>query len=309
MAHFAGPTPIGVPPKIMDPNTVDPTKLFGVKGMVVVITGGGTGIGLMMTKAFANNGAAKAYIVGRRKEKLEEAAREASPHGNVIPIVGDATSKDSLRRVAEQIKNETGYVNLVCANSGWYSPPISAEPNEATLEEYADACMEQNMEDWNTGFATNTTAVAFTTFAFLKLLDAGNKAQNFAGIKSQVLVTTSIAGYLRNPLGFSAYPMTKAATTHLVKSLSGALVPYSIRVNGIAPGLFPGDLSAGITRSKGDPCVEGAFEKGFIPAERLGATSDMAGTVLYMASPAGAYLNGCVNVVDGGRIGQIAGTY
>ena len=103
----------------------------------------------MMTKAFANNGAAKVYIVGRRKEKLEEAAREASPHGNVIPIVGDVTSKDSLRQVAEQIKNETGYVNLVCANSGWYPPPITAKPNEATLEEYADACMEQNMEDWN----------------------------------------------------------------------------------------------------------------------------------------------------------------
>ena len=83
-------------------------------------------------------------------------------------------------------------------------------------------------------------------------------------------------------------------------------------MNGIAPGLFPSDLSAGIiaqANSTGDPCVQGAFEKSFIPAERLGGTSDMAGTVLYMASPAGAYLNGCINVVDGGRIGQIPGTY
>lgn len=70
-----------------------------------------------MTKAFANNGAAKVYIVGRRKEKLEAAAREASPHGNVIPIVGDVTSKESLAKVADQVKREAGFVNLLCCNS------------------------------------------------------------------------------------------------------------------------------------------------------------------------------------------------
>ena len=93
-------------------DSTDPSKLFSVKGMVVCITGGGTGIGLMMTKAFANNGAAKVYIVGRRREKLQEAAKVSS-HGNIIPVVGDVTSKESLCEVAEQIKKEVGYVNLL----------------------------------------------------------------------------------------------------------------------------------------------------------------------------------------------------
>jgi len=93
-------------------DSTDPSKLFSVKGMVVCITGGGTGIGLMMTKAFANNGAAKVYIVGRRREKLDEAAK-VSPHGNIIPVVGDVTSKESLCEIAEQIKKEVGYVNLL----------------------------------------------------------------------------------------------------------------------------------------------------------------------------------------------------
>lgn len=108
-------------------------------------------------------------------------------------------------------------------------------------------------------------------------------------------MTSSIAGYLRNPNGFSVYPLTKAATTHLVKCLSGALVPYSIRVNALAPGLFPSDLADALItaagKPQGDPSVQGAYDKSFIPAQRLGSTADMAGTVMYMASQAGAYLS------------------
>lgn len=267
----------------------------------------------MMTKAFANNGAHKVYIVGRRKEKLEEAASTASPHGNVVPIVGDVTSKEDLIRIADQVRSEVGYVNLLCCNSGVYPPTISAKPQESTLEEYAASCLEQKMEDWNDGFSTNTTAVAFTTFAFLTLLDAGNKKGNCPGRKSQVLVTTSIAGYLRNPAGFSAYPITKAATTHLVKCLAGSLVPHSIRVNGLAPGLFPSDLAAGLIASGGetkqDPSTQGAYPTTFIPAERLGSTADMAGTMIWMASAAGAYLNGNITVLDGGRLAIMPATY
>ncbi|KAF7189223.1 Short-chain dehydrogenase/reductase SAT3 [Pseudocercospora fuligena] len=310
----------------MDPNTVDPNKLFSVKGIVVLITGGGTGIGLMMTKAFASNGAHKVFIVGRRRDKLESAASEFSVKGNIVPIVGDVTKKEDLVRMAEKVKSEVGYLNVLCCNSGVYPPPISAKPWEgATVEEYAKACMEQKMEDWNrhgrgehtniqaAGFATNTTAVAFTIFAFLTLLSAGNEKQNCPGRMSQAIVTSSIAGYLRNPKGFSCYPITKGATTHLIKGLSGTLVPYRIRVNGLAPGLFPSDLAAGLISAAGetkqDPSTEGAYSRDFIPAERVGSTADMAGTVLYMAGQAGAYLNGNITVIDGGRISQIPSTY
>jgi NAD(P)-dependent dehydrogenase (short-subunit alcohol dehydrogenase family) len=62
-----------------------------------------------MTKTFAENGAAKVYIVGRRKQQLEEAAKH-SP--NIVPIIGDVTSKESLMKVAEQVKQETGRMPL-----------------------------------------------------------------------------------------------------------------------------------------------------------------------------------------------------
>ena len=265
----------------------------------------------MMTKAFAQNGAAKVYITGRRKEKLDEAAKL---HPSIIPIVGDVTSKESLMEVAAQIKRETGYINLLCCNSGYMPPPVGVKSTDVPLEEYAAKALDQKTEDWNATFATNATSVWFGSMAFLTLLDAGNKQNNAPGRKSQILVTSSIAGYLRVPANVGAYPASKAATTHMVKHLSGTLAPYSIRVNAIAPGLFPSELAAGMiaqggTSSGKEPTEEGAYEKTFIPAQRLGRPEDIVGTMLYMSSKAGAYLNGVINVVDGGRIGMLNGTY
>ncbi|KAK5698052.1 hypothetical protein LTR97_007012 [Elasticomyces elasticus] len=292
--------------------STNPSDLFSVKGMVVVITGGATGIGLMMTQAFATGGAAKIYVVGRRKEKLDEAVKIAPEI--IVPLVGDVTSKESLWQLAEQIEKETGYINLLIPNSGTLGPPIGAKTTDVSVAEYRKKCFAQNVEDWNTTFATNSTAVAFTTFAFLELLDAGNKKGNCPGRKSQVLVTTSIAGYSRLSSAIGAYPPSKAAATHLIKCLAGALVPYQIRVNGIAPGLFPSDLANALIKSFGageeaDSTIEGNVPRDIVPAERTGKADDMAGTVLYMASAAGAYLNGNITVLDGGRVSQLPSTY
>lgn len=252
-----------------------------------------------MTKAFALNGAAKVYIIGRRKEKLDAAAA-LSPK-NIIPLVGDVTSKPSLLDLAEKIRQDVGYINLLCCNSGSMPAPIPADATKVPVSEYAAAALSQNPEDWNAGFAVNTTSVAFTTFAFLTLLSAGNDANNCPGRKSQVLVTSSIAGFLRNPANFGVYPASKAATTHIVKHLAGTLVPYSIRVNGLAPGLFPSDLAeplikTGVVREGKDVTDYEAYETGFIPAQRLGRLEDVVGAVLYLASRAGGYVNGNIQV-------------
>jgi NAD(P)-dependent dehydrogenase (short-subunit alcohol dehydrogenase family) len=265
----------------------------------------------MLTKAFALNKAHKVYIIGRRKDKLDETAK-LSPN-NIIPIVGDVTSKDSLTSIASQIKQETGYINLICCNSGTMPPAIPLKPSPTTsVSDYARAALDLDPQDWATTFATNSTAIAFTTFAFLELLHAGNEKSNAPGRNSQVLVTTSIAGYLRVPGSNMAYGASKAAATHLIKHLAGTLAPFSIRVNGIAPGLFPSDLAEQLiaaTGAKGDPGEEGSIDKAVIPAGRIGVEGDMVGTVVWIASRAGAYLNGNVTVLDGGRVSQLPSSY
>lgn len=281
-------------------SSLEAANLFNVKNLVAVITGGGSGIGLMMTKALALNGAHKVYIIGRRKEVLDAAAKE-SPHGNIIPLVGDVTSKDALQSIVSHIEKDVGYINVLIANSGIGGPQSSAITPETSLEDYQSALWNQSFDEYTKTFAVNTSAVFFCTVAFLKLLDAGNGTGN-VGQTSQVIATGSIAGFNRRVPGGYAYGQSKAATTLLMKAMATNLVPYKIRANVVAPGLFPSDLAAGII---GD----GVFTKETIPAERVGTPEDMGGAILYLTSRAGAYCNGNVVLLDGGRLSLMPGTY
>ena len=214
-------------------SSLEAANLFNVKCLVAVITGGGTGIGLMMTKALALNGAHKVYIVGRRKEVLEAAAKE-SPHGNIIPIDGDVTSKDTLESIASRIEKEVGYINVLIANSGIGGPRTFSLTPETSLEDYQSALWNQSFDEYTATFAVNTSAVFFCIAAFLKLLDAGNDKGNVEQ-KSQVIATSSVGGFHRRPKGY-AYGQSKAATTHLMKQMATNLAPFGIRSNVIAPG-------------------------------------------------------------------------
>ncbi|KAF2257669.1 NAD(P)-binding protein [Lojkania enalia] len=290
---------------------VSVVKLFSVNGLVAVVTGGGSGIGLMITKALASNGAHRIYITGRRKEVLESAAQSTDP-SIVIPLQGDVTSISSLLEIAEHIKSEVGYVNVVIANAGIMGPrPLKSSPNEPgpSLSEYRAHALKTPMEDFTHTYAVNTTAAYYTALVFLELLDAGNKEANMGpDWRSQVIATSSIGGFSRLKGASFAYNSSKAALTHMMKMLATGFVPYKIRCNVLAPGIFPSDLAGGTIQNLG-PGHDGVFEPGFVPEERAGREEDIAGAILYMVSRAGAYLNGSVVVVDGGRLGTLVSTY
>lgn len=154
--------------------SVEATTLFNVKDLVAVVTGGGSGIGLMMAKALALNGAHKVYIIGRREVNLQIAAKE-SPYGNIVPLVGDVTSKSDLERIAKQIQQEVGYVNVLIANSGISGAQVEGLTKETPIEEFQKALWSLDFQDYTQVFAVNCSAVFFSAVAFLGLLDAGNK--------------------------------------------------------------------------------------------------------------------------------------
>lgn len=190
----------------------------------------------MIAKALALNGADKVYIIGRRKENLETAAKE-SPHNNIVPIPGDVTSKQSLSSIVAHIKQEIGHINVLIANSGIGGPQegSSATRPDLSLEEFQRKLWSTSFEDYTQTFAVNASSVFFSIVAFLGLLHAGNEKGNVVQ-KSQVIVTSSIGGYNRNVPGGYAYGQSKAAATHLVKQMATNLVPYEIRANALAPG-------------------------------------------------------------------------
>lgn len=215
-------------------SSFEASNLFNVKGLVAVVTGGGSGIGLMMAKALALNGAEKVYIVGRRQQVLEDAAKE-SPHGNIIPIVGDITSKDSLKAVAQRIADETGYMNLLIANSGVLGPQSRNVKQLTSIAEVQEAMWSVPYDEYVNVLEVNVTATYFSIIAFLDLLDRGNKKGNLEQ-KSQIVAISSIAGFNRQVPGGFAYGQSKAAVTQMVKQFSTIFGVHDIRVNALAPG-------------------------------------------------------------------------
>jgi NAD(P)-dependent dehydrogenase (short-subunit alcohol dehydrogenase family) len=264
----------------------------------------------MITKALALNGASKVYICGRRSQILQDAAT-LSPHNNIIPIVADVSSKESIEALAAKIRQETGYLNLLVANAGTGGPGPIQNPGQTLREVQAEA-MKIPMQDWDENFRVNVSGCYFLTMAMLDLLDEGNTRKNFANgaVKSQVLLLGSVGGFARSIGGRYAYRASKAAVTHLGKCLATGFQEFGIRVNVLAPGVFPSELSAGLIRDlEGSADEEGRLDPKRLPERRVGDYEDLAGTVLYLASRAGAYVNGSVHLVDGGVMGVMPATY
>lgn len=305
---------------------VDPVNrqnLFDCSGLVAVITGGGSGIGLVMARALARNGAT-VYILGRRFDKLVSAAdsitatlssSHSPPHssGNVIPLQCDITSQPSLEAAASQISSETGYVNLVIANAGIMGPSHTAllprtddSPlGPVTVREVQEHLWNCPIEDLTEVYKVNIAGAIYTAVAFLGLLDEGNKKGNVKQT-SQVLVTSSIGAFNRSwqswLIGGLGYHTSKGAVNHLVNCLASFLVQWKIRVNGLAAGPFNSEMMQ-IALGDTDISAEGALPKSLAPLGRGGRDEELAGTVLYFASEAGGYCSGTVHIFDGGRLG------
>ncbi|KAF1968743.1 EXS-domain-containing protein [Bimuria novae-zelandiae CBS 107.79] len=289
--------------------------LFNVNGLVAVVTGGGSGLGLYAARALDANGAKAVYIVGRREETLKEAAKTAV-NGTLKPIVGDVTDKESLQKIAEQIRQETGYINLLFANAGIGGPKHAKDtPDKPTIKQFQEAVFKPDLQDFTQTLHVNTTAVFYTAIAFLDLLDEGNKKRNVPQ-DSQILVTSSVAGFSRFLASSFAYSTSKAAVNHLVKMLSTFFSQngFHIRANLVAPGLYPSEMTQGMTQHmeplggvKGHAAFPDAYkmEATQNPAERTGSEEDFAGVILFLASKAGAYLNGETLLTDGGRLSML----
>lgn len=328
------PTPYASP--------LHPANIFNVEGLVVVITGGGTGIGLMMATALENNGAT-VYIVGRRLEILQKAARENSRFGKIIPLEGDITDRASLLTIAETIKAEQGYIDLLVNNAGIArnlfphplpspngsnishppSPPASPGPSSSapSIKAFQSVLWDcGSPEDFAETFAINTTAVYYTTVAFLDLLHQGNLRRQRLACQttvpnlarppyhtSQVLSVSSSGSFRIDSKVLSpSYTLSKSACTHLGKLLANLLAPWGIRSNVLAPGVWPSEMTTSPTPTfKLDPFALAEA----VPLKRTGSQEDMAGTILFLASRAGAYVNGAVWLVDGGRVGCVANNY
>ncbi|KAB8210207.1 hypothetical protein BDV34DRAFT_220801 [Aspergillus parasiticus] len=277
-------------------------NLFNVKGKVALITGGGSGIGLMATQALAVNGA-KVYITGRTGEKLDRVAElyNKNIQGEIIPITSDITDKSSVDKLVQEISSREKYLSILINNAGISSSTQTTEkedPKELRKELFESSALDPN--EWDDVYRTNVTQLFMTTTAFLPLLQKGSEQEK--GWSSTVINISSISGIVKVSQHHFAYNASKAAAIHLTKMLAHEVASSGlrIRVNNIAPGVFPSEMTAGESDEKQKSELAKEKYEGKVPAARPGKDEDMANAVLF--STTNQYLNGQTIVVDGGYV-------
>jgi NAD(P)-dependent dehydrogenase (short-subunit alcohol dehydrogenase family) len=201
----------------------------------------------------ANSGAEKVYLLGRRKQNLEDAAKAINPD-IVRPIQCDVTDPSSIEAAAKEIEKESSHIDVLINNAGVLGPNHKGIDKAQSIQELQEI-MKRDWSGWDTSFQTNTAAIISVTSAFLHLLDEGNKKRGWATGRrevleraesanydasdartSQIITVASISSFNRFVTAGLAYTATKAGAAMLGKTLATLLAPFGIRSNVIAPG-------------------------------------------------------------------------
>lgn len=281
------------------------STIFNLRGRVALVSGGGTGIGLMIAGGLAANGA-KVYIGSRRKDVLQKVADEWATHGRgiIIPFPLDVSSRESILEAKRLIEEKEGKLHILVNNAGVSGPLTDflnnpQAPENANAETIGNALFNDDGPDaWTALYKINTFSIYYMTTAFLGLLDKGSR--DVEGYTSSVVNITSISGILKIAQRHFAYNSSKAAATHLTRMLATeiALKEIPVRVNSIAPGAFASEMTLE-TITGPEEMARVAQSLLPVPAGRPGKAGEIAGTVIYLSSPAGCYTNGQELVVDG----------
>jgi len=278
------------------------TELFDVKGKVALVTGGGSGIGLMATQALAVNGA-KVYIVGRTEEKLENVVKTHGQDidGEIIPITADISSKSEIARLVKEIESREKCLCILINNAGisGNTQQVESKTAEEMKKNLFDA-ENSTFDDWCNTYRTNVPQLFFMTTAFLPLLQSSTDRHH--GFSGTIINISSISGLVQTSQHHFGYNASKAAAIHLTKLLAAEVAnnELKIRINSIAPGVFPSEMTAGGESGDNQKSFlpKEKYEK--VPARRPGNDKDMANAVLFAAT--NQYLNGQTVAVDGGYL-------
>jgi NAD(P)-dependent dehydrogenase (short-subunit alcohol dehydrogenase family) len=250
-------------------------ELFDLRGKTAVVTGGGSGIGRQMAGALADLGA-NVVLCARKVERCEQAAEELAELGvRALGLRCDVRSADDVQAVVRTTVEELGSLDVLVNNAGtsWGAP---AE--------------DTPLEGWQKVLDVNLTGV------FLCSQAAGRVMIERGG--GSIVNIASVAGLRGSPPGAMdaiAYNASKGGVISFTRDLAHKWARHGIRVNAIAPGWFPSDMSQYLLERHGDRFLEG------IPLRRFGGPEDLKGAIAFLASPASAYVTGHTLVVDGGQ--------
>jgi 2-dehydro-3-deoxy-D-gluconate 5-dehydrogenase len=245
---------------------------FSLAGKRALVTGASRGLGRAMAVALAEAGA-DVVCASSKPGGADETARGVRARGRrAWTVSADLADRDAISAMAAEVERSGGAIDILVNNGG----SIARHP-----------AGEYPVAEWDRVLRTNLDAVWLLSQHFGRgMIERGSgKIINVASL-------LSFSGGVTVP----AYTASKHAVAGLTKALANEWAKHNVQINAIAPGYFATDNTQ---RLRDDP-QRFAEISARIPAGRWGTPDDLAGAVVFLASPVSAYINGHVLVIDGG---------
>ena len=253
-------------------NTLD---LYRLDGKVAIVTGGGRGLGASFAEALADAGAS-VVLCSRKVEACEQVKQALEAKGaRALALACDITRPADVQLVVEAAQETFGSIDILVNNSGatWGAPP-----EEMPLDKF----------EWV--MQVNVTGTFLMSQAVGKTMIIRGKGGTIINIASVAGLGGGHPPYIQTV----GYNTSKAAVLNMTRDLATSWARYGITVNAIAPGWFPTKMSQALLDRYGEQMLAD------IPLKRFGKPEEIQGVILFLASPAAAYITGQVIVVDGG---------
>lgn len=257
-----------------------------LKGKVIVVTGGGSGLGKAMTKYFLELGA-KVAITSRDLEKLKNTASELEQEtgGTCLPLQCDVRHYAEVENMLQEVLKAFGKVDVLLNNAAgnFISPTerLSANAFDTVID-----IVLKGTKNCTLAFGKHWIDTKQPSSSVLNIVTT------YAWTGSAYVVPSATA---------------KAGVLAMTRSLAVEWAKYGIRTNAIAPGPFP-------TKGAWDRLLPGDLAEKFdmakkVPLKRVGDHQELANLAAYMVSDFSAYINGEVIVIDGGEWLKGAGQF
>ena len=249
---------------------------FRLDGQVAVVTGASKGIGRDLAKALADAGASVA-LAARDLEALEHLAAEIrADGGEAMSVELDVRDVEQIATAFEQVRERFGSLDVLVNNAG-----LGANQPAEDITEI----------DWDQMMDVNLRGLFFACQAAGRIMLAQGRGR--------IINMSSQAGVV-GIRDHAVYSASKGGVNLLTKVLALEWSSRGVTVNAVAPTFI---YTPGTAERLDQPeYLEGVLSR--LPIGRVGTTTDVAGAVLYLASPAGAMVSGHVLVVDGGWTAQ-----